>query len=85
MAIGAATATISSIGILGVFHLLVVKIPMSIAGASIAASFCSGALASFEGGNESEGGGSFGTIVGVIFGGIGGYYARSISEPWHSK
>ncbi len=80
---GAVSATLTSSTIIGAFHLVVVPVSLSLAGATIAASAVTGAMSIFEGGvNDDAGGTSFGAVAGIFLGSIGGYYAKSANEPW---
>jgi hypothetical protein len=76
---GATSAAVTATGVLSVFHLLVCPVTASIAVGSIAGSAATGALSAFEGG---EGGAGFGSVVGLFIGGMGGWYAKTSTEPW---
>ena len=78
---GSVSAFLTSTTVVGAFHLIVVPVPLSVAGATIAAATCSGAMCVFEG-TDDQGGTSFGAVCGIFLGAIGGYYAKSASEPW---
>ncbi|KEG10791.1 hypothetical protein DQ04_03291080 [Trypanosoma grayi] len=80
IAVGSVAALSTSMTILGIFHLIVTPVSPTIAVATISAATVSGALVVFEGGNE--GGTTFGAVLGVFFGAMGGYYAKSSKEPW---
>jgi hypothetical protein len=79
--VGASAAACTSITTIGLFHLIVTPVSLTIGVATICAATASGALAAVEGGKE-EGGSSFGAVCGIFFGAIGGYYAKSSKEPW---
>lgn len=79
--LGAGSAFVTSTATLGMFHLIVSPVSAGIAAATLVSATASGAFAAFEGGKE-ESGSSFGAVMGLVFGGIGGYYAKSCNEPW---
>ncbi|KAH9579867.1 hypothetical protein LSM04_003288 [Trypanosoma melophagium] len=79
--VGSFAALSTSVTILGIFHLLVTPVSSTIAAATLSAAAVSGALVVFEGG-KNEGGTTFGAVLGVFFGVMGGYYAKSSKEPW---
>ncbi len=82
MITGAIAATLSSTVIIGVFHLIVVKIPLPIALGTIGGAGFSGIFAALEG-KESEGNvAAYGTLIGVVLGCFGAYYAKTSAEPW---
>jgi hypothetical protein len=81
MIAGCVGATMSSAVVIGTFHLIVVKVPLMVAAGTILGSSLSGILAAFEGG-EGSGGGAFGSAIGIFFGCIGAYYAKTSTEPW---
>jgi hypothetical protein len=78
MLIGALGAFMSSTATIGLFHLLVIKVPLTMLAGTIGAATVSGLFAALEG----DAGASFGTVVGLFFGGIGCYFAKSANEPW---
>lgn len=78
--IGSTAAFITSSTTMGLFHLIVTPVSASIAAATIATATASGALCVIDGGGE--GSTSFGAVVGVFIGAMGGYYAKSQKEPW---
>eukprot|EP00331_Platyophrya_macrostoma_P029208 CAMPEP_0176437112 /NCGR_PEP_ID=MMETSP0127-20121128/18411_1 /TAXON_ID=938130 /ORGANISM="Platyophrya macrostoma, Strain WH" /LENGTH=118 /DNA_ID=CAMNT_0017820643 /DNA_START=54 /DNA_END=410 /DNA_ORIENTATION=- len=78
--VGAVAATCTSVTTIGVFHLIVTPVSLTIGVSTVAAAAASGALAAIEG--DKEGGSSFGAVCGIFFGAIGGYYAKSSKEPW---
>lgn len=83
MIAGAIGATLSSSVIIGVFHLIVVKVPLAVAAGTIAGSGFTGIFAAFEGGKDGEGSvAAFGTLIGVFLGCLGAYYAKTSAEPW---
>ncbi|EAN94788.1 hypothetical protein C3747_41g122 [Trypanosoma cruzi] len=79
--VGSCAALSTSVTILGIFHLIVTPVSPAIAAATLSAAAVSGALVVFEGG-KNEGGTTFGAVIGVFFGAMGGYYAKSSKEPW---
>ncbi len=80
---GSVSATLTSSTVIAAFHLVVVPVPFSVAGATVAAAAVTGAMSIFEGGvNDDTHGTSFGSVAGIFLGGIGGYYAKSANEPW---
>ncbi|AAZ11723.1 uncharacterized protein TEOVI_000542900 [Trypanosoma equiperdum] len=79
--LGTCSALSTSTTILAIFHLLVTPVSGTIAAATLSASAVSGALVILEG-DSSTSGTAFGAVLGVVFGGIGGYYAKSSKEPW---
>ncbi|RNF26162.1 uncharacterized protein Tco025E_01562 [Trypanosoma conorhini] len=79
--VGSCAALSTSVTILGIFHLIVTPVSPTIAAATLSAAAVSGALVVFEGGSN-EGGTTFGAVLGVFFGAMGGYYAKSSKEPW---
>lgn len=78
--IGSCASFLTSVTTLSLFHLIVTPVNSSIALATIATATASGALCIIDGG--SEGGTSFGAVVGVFIGAMGGFYAKSQKEPW---
>lgn len=83
MATGSLSALSSSAITTGVFHLFVCQVPAAVAAGTLAAATVSGACIAIEGGKDDAGGASFGTVCGMFFGFIGGYYAKTSQEPWH--
>lgn len=77
---GALGATVSSMSVLGVCHLLVCEVPLAVAGGSVGGAALTGALGVFEG--EGSGGSGFGTAIGIFLGGVGAWYAKTSTEPW---
>ena len=78
--LGALGATCSSMSVLGVCHLFVCQVPLTVAGGSVAGAALTGALGVFEG--EGSGGAGFGTAIGIFLGGVGAWYAKSQDQPW---
>ncbi|CBZ28698.1 conserved hypothetical protein [Leishmania mexicana MHOM/GT/2001/U1103] len=64
----------------GLFHLLVTPISPSVALATLATAAASGALCVVDGGSLN--GTTFGAVVGIFVGAMGGFYAKSQKEPW---
>ncbi|CAG9578126.1 conserved hypothetical protein [Leishmania major strain Friedlin] len=64
----------------GLFHLLVTPISPSVALATLATAAASGALCVVDGGSLN--GTTFGAVVGIFIGAMGGFYAKSQKEPW---
>ena len=81
VATGAASALVTSIATVGVFHLFVTPVTLNIAVITAAAAGASGALAALEGGKD-EAGTTFGAVIGLFFGCIGGYFSKTTNEPW---
>ncbi|KAG8347464.1 hypothetical protein ERJ75_001244100 [Trypanosoma vivax] len=81
LTLGTCSAVCTSTTILAVFHLLVTPVSAAIGAATLSAAAAGGALVVLEGDNSTSGT-AFGAVVGVVFGGIGGYYAKSSKEPW---
>ena len=81
---GAAAAGISSTSVMLMFHLIVVPLSGTVVLSTIGAATATGALSAFEGG-EGTSGTTFGTLAGAFIGGIGGYFAKSSTEPWHDS
>ncbi|KPA82984.1 hypothetical protein ABB37_02724 [Leptomonas pyrrhocoris] len=78
--IGSCSAFLTCATTLSLFHLLVTPLSASIGAATMATATASGACCVIDGG--SEGGTSFGAVVGVFIGAMGGFYAKSQKEPW---
>lgn len=76
---GAMGAGMTSVITIGMFHLIVVKVPLTVAAGTVGVSLVSGMLVAFEG---SDLGSSFGCVMGMFFGGVGCYYAKTMQEPW---
>ncbi|EPY28334.1 hypothetical protein STCU_05183 [Strigomonas culicis] len=81
LVVGASAATLTCTSTLGVFHLIVTPVSASIAIATIGCAAASGAAVIIDGGKESSGS-TFGAVVGAFIGAMGGFYAKSQSEPW---
>ncbi|CAJ1031399.1 hypothetical protein Q4I32_005815 [Leishmania shawi] len=64
----------------GLFHLLVTPVSPSVALATLATAAASGALCVVDGGSLN--GTTFGAVVGIFIGAMGGFYAKSQKEPW---
>ncbi|KAG5496484.1 hypothetical protein JIQ42_03310 [Leishmania sp. Namibia] len=64
----------------GLFHLLVTPVSPSVALATLATAAASGALCVVDGGSLN--GTTFGAVVGIFVGAMGGFYAKSQKEPW---
>nr|CCC90878.1 conserved hypothetical protein [Trypanosoma congolense IL3000] len=79
--LGTCSALSTSTTILAIFHLIVTPVSSTIAAATLSASAVGGALVILEG-DGSTSGTAFGAVIGVVFGGIGGYCAKSSKEPW---
>jgi hypothetical protein len=80
---GAIAATASSLSVIGVCHLIVCEVPLTIGVGSVAGAALTGALGVFEG--EGSGGSGFGTAIGIFLGAVGAYFAKTSTEPWSSK
>ncbi|CCW61768.1 unnamed protein product [Phytomonas sp. EM1] len=78
--IGSCSSFLTSFSTLGLFHLLVVPLSSTIAMATLATATATGALCVIDGGSQD--GTTFGAIVGIFIGGLGGFYAKSKNEPW---
>lgn len=78
--IGCCSAVLTSTTTIGLYHLIVTPVSLTIGLATVATAAASGALCVIDGG--SSGGTSFGAVVGIVFGALGGSYAKSQKEPW---
>jgi hypothetical protein len=78
--IGSCSAFLTCATTLGLFHLLVSPLSQMTTAATLATAVASGASCVIDG--SSEGGTSFGAVVGVFVGAVGGFYAKSQNEPW---
>ncbi|KAG5498530.1 hypothetical protein JKF63_02816 [Porcisia hertigi] len=78
--IGSCSSLLTCSTTIGLFHLLVTPVSLSIAAATLATATASGALCVVDGGNVNST--TFGAVVGIFIGAVGGFYAKSEKEPW---
>lgn len=79
--IGSFSAFLTSATTMSLFHLIVTPVSPTIGITTVATATASGALCVIDGGKESAGT-SFGAVVGVFIGAMGGYYSKTQKEPW---
>ncbi|GET90603.1 hypothetical protein, conserved [Leishmania tarentolae] len=78
--IGSCSSLLTCSTTTGLFHLLVTPVSPSVAVATLATAAASGALCVVDGGSLN--GTTFGAVVGIFIGAMGGFYAKSQKEPW---